>query len=62
MKNRSRKAKEHTKRRVEESLKVDAQVLKEVARSGGKTDVEWAIVQLTKKALAGEEIDGFVLD
>jgi hypothetical protein len=62
MKNRSRKAKEHTKRRVEESLKVDVQVLKEVARSGGKTDAEWAIVQLTKKALAGEEIDGFVLD
>lgn len=62
MKNRSRKAKEHTKRRVEESLKVDAQVLKEVARSGGKIDAEWAIVQLTKKALAGEEIDGFVLD
>lgn len=62
MKNRSRKAKEHTKRRVEESLKMDAQVLKDVARSGGKTDAEWAIVQLTKKALAGEEIDGFVLD
>ncbi|EAY26448.1 hypothetical protein [Microscilla marina] len=62
MKNRSRKAKEHTKKRVEETMAVDAQVLKEVARSGGKTDAEWAIVQLTKKALAGEEIDGFVLD
>ncbi|WP_299458478.1 hypothetical protein [uncultured Microscilla sp.] len=62
MKNRSREAKEHTKKRVEETLAVDAQVLKEVARSGGKTDAEWAIVQLTKKALAGEEIDGFVLD
>lgn len=62
MKNRSRKAKEHTKKRVEESLKMDAEVLKEVVRSGGKADAEWALIQLTKKALAGEEIEGFSID
>ncbi len=62
MKNRSRKAKEHTKKRVAETLQVDVEVLKEVARSGGKTDAEWAVLQLTKKALAGEEIEGFSLD
>ncbi|HAS45042.1 MAG TPA: hypothetical protein DCS93_31460 [Microscillaceae bacterium] len=62
MKNRSRKAKEHTKKRVEVSLQMDAEVLKEVARSGGRTDAEWAVLQLTKKALAGEEIEGFSLD
>ncbi|OJJ14203.1 hypothetical protein BKI52_43825 [marine bacterium AO1-C] len=62
MKNRSRKAKEHTKKRVEETLQMDAEVLKEVARSGGRTDAEWAVLQLTKKALAGEEIEGFSLD
>lgn len=62
MKNRSRKAKEHTKKRVEATLQMDTGVLKEVARSGGRTDAEWAILQLTKKALAGEEIEGFTLD
>lgn len=62
MKNRSRKAKEFTKKRVGKTLQVDAGVLKEIARSGGKTDAEWAILQLTKKVLAGEDIDGFVVD
>ena len=62
MKNRSRKAKEHTKKRVGKTLQIDAGVLKEIARSGGKGDAEWAVLQLTKKVLAGEEIEGFVLD
>lgn len=62
MKNRSREAKEKIKLRVETTLEIDAATLLEIARSQVKKDAEWAIEQLTKKVLSGEEIEGFVLD
>lgn len=62
MKNRSRKAKEKIKARVQENLNISAETLLEMTQSGTKKDAEWAIVQLTKKALAGENVAGFVLE
>ncbi|MCU0443492.1 MAG: hypothetical protein MUE85_01145 [Microscillaceae bacterium] len=62
MKNRSRKAKENVKERIEQTLNVELSTLLELAQTGTKLDREWAIEQLTKKALAGEEIAGFVLN
>ncbi|MBC8043825.1 MAG: hypothetical protein IAF08_10325, partial [Rhizobacter sp.] len=61
MKNRSRKAKENVKVRLDKSLALSAETLLEVARSNSKQDAEWAIVQLTKLALSGREISGFEL-
>lgn len=60
-KNRSRKAKEMVKNRLENNLKVNPETLLEVARGQNQTDREWAILQLTKLALSGEEIEGFSL-
>jgi hypothetical protein len=61
MKNRSRKAKENIKQRLEKTLEIAADTLLELAKTGTKLDREWAIEQLTKKVLAGEEIEGFEL-
>jgi hypothetical protein len=61
MKNRSRKAKENIKERLEKTLEIKPETLLELAKTGTKTDREWAIEQLTKKVLAGEEILGFEL-
>jgi hypothetical protein len=61
-KNKSRKAKNLVKERLEQNLNIDSQTLLEIARSNNRQEAEWAIVQLTKKALAGEEITGFELD
>ena len=60
-KNKARKAKEVVKAHIEETLAVDAQTLIELAKSANKREAEWAILQLTKKALAGEDTAGFVL-
>ena len=60
-KNTARKAKNIVKAHIEETLEVDAQTLIELAQSANKREAEWAIVQLTKKALAGEDTAGFVL-
>jgi hypothetical protein len=62
MKNRARKAKEMVKERLEQNLQIDAETLLELARSANKREAEWAIEQLTKKALTGEEIAGFVVE
>jgi hypothetical protein len=61
MKNRGRKAKENIKNRIEKTLDVATDTLLELAKTGTKLDREWAIEQLTKKVLAGEEIAGFEL-
>lgn len=61
IKNRSRKAKEIIKNRIENTLQVETKTLINLARVGTKADKEWAIEQMTKKVLAGEEIEGFVL-
>ncbi len=60
-KNTARKAKDIVKAHIEETLEIDAQTLIELAQSANKREAEWAIVQLTKKALAGEDTKGFVL-
>ena len=62
IKNRSRKAKELVKKRIEQqdfttSSPKQTQSLLELARSNNKLDAEWAIQQLTKLALAGEETE-----
>ena len=62
MKNRSRKAKEEVKERIGQTLEVDGKTLVEIAKNGSKKDKEWAIEQLAKKVLAGEEVEGFVLE
>jgi hypothetical protein len=61
-KNKARKAKDVVKAHIEETLEIDAKTLIELAQSANKREAEWAIVQLTKKALAGEDTEGFVLD
>jgi predicted DNA-binding WGR domain protein len=61
MKNRSRKAKDDVKARLDKSLATNADVLLEVARSNNKGDAEWAIVQLTKLVISGQEVDGFAV-
>ena len=60
-KNSSRSAKELIKNRLENNLEIDNQVLLELARGKNKKDAEWAVIQLTKKVLKGEEIPEFVL-
>lgn len=62
MTNRNRKAKEKIKARVQESLNISSETLLEMTKSGTKKDAEWAVVQLTKKVLAGENVEGFVLE
>jgi len=61
MKNRSRKAKETVKKRIENSMNISPEVLLEMAKSSTKQDAEWAIAQLAKLSLSGEEIEGFSL-
>ena len=62
MKNRSRPAKEKVKTRLATSLAVSPAVLLELANGKNKKDAEWAILQLTKMSLAGENIEGFTLE
>lgn len=61
-KNQSRKAKQIIKQRLEENLDVDAETLVELARGKNKKDAEWAVLQLTKLALSGQETAAFELD
>lgn len=60
-KNRGRKAKELVKNRIEKDLNVSVQTLLELARGHNKKDKEWALEQLTKLALKGEEMPDFQL-
>ncbi|GAB4461590.1 MAG: hypothetical protein OHK0029_27070 [Armatimonadaceae bacterium] len=61
--NRARKAKEAVKVRQTAEPTVDVQVLLEMARSkGNPRDAEWALAELAKRAMAGEEIFGFSLE
>ncbi|MEZ4885475.1 MAG: hypothetical protein R3E32_12155 [Chitinophagales bacterium] len=59
--NKGRKVKELVKSRLQEvdSKNLDKKTLMELARSRNTQDREWAIEQLTKLALAGEEVEGF---
>jgi len=61
--NKGRKTKELVKSRLEvaPSENMNTQTLMELARSRNTKDREWAIEQLTKLALAGEEVEGFVV-
>lgn len=58
---KARKAKEVVKKRLDKNLDSSTSTLLELLKFGSKKDREWAIVQLTRKALAGEEIEGFEL-
>lgn len=59
---KSRRAKERVKARQESAApdgQVDIATLLALARGAGSTrDAEWALVQLTKRALAGESVEG----
>ena len=59
---KSRRAKEMVKTRQENATpdaQVDVATLLALARGSGSTrDAEWALVQLTKRALAGETVEG----
>ncbi len=61
--NKGRKTKELVKARLEEapSENLNTKTLIELARSRNTKDREWAIEQLTKLALAGEEVEGFAI-
>lgn len=61
--NKGRKVKELVKSRLQEldAENVDTKTLMELARSRNTKDREWAIEQLTKMALAGEEVEGFAI-
>jgi hypothetical protein len=61
--NTTRKAKEAIKARQEAQATVDVSMLLELARgSGTPRDAEWALSQLARRALAGEQIPGFALE
>ena len=62
MQNRSRPAKEDIKKRIEQNLEIDVQTLLTLAGSNTRQEAEWAVVQLTKLALQGHQIEGFALD
>jgi hypothetical protein len=62
---KSRRAKETVKARQENAApdaQVDVATLLALARGAGSTrDAEWALVQLTKRALAGETVEGLAV-
>jgi hypothetical protein len=63
---KSRRAKETVKTRQENAApqaQVDVATLLALARGAGSTrDAEWALVQLTKRTLAGETVEGLRVD
>ncbi|MCW3060568.1 MAG: hypothetical protein JWQ02_2389 [Capsulimonas sp.] len=59
---RGRSAKEQVKARQSVTPTADAPTLLALARGRTARDSEWAYAELAKRALAGETIDGFVLD
>jgi len=65
--NRGRRAKELVKSRRDRpaapsETALDAPTLREIARSRTPRDAEWALGQLARLALPGEEVDGLALD
>lgn len=61
--NRARAAKEAVKKRQETAQTLDVATLLELARGKGTPrDAEWALTQLARRALAGEQIEGFALE
>jgi len=60
-KQRSRKAKETVKKRIENNLQIDVSTLLEMSRGRNKKDSEWAIQQLTKIKIASDVQDGSTL-
>jgi hypothetical protein len=61
--NKSRAAKEAVKARQETEGTVDVETLLSMARgSGTPRDAEWALSQLARRALAGEQIPGFSIE
>jgi len=60
-KQRSRKAKETVKKRIEKNLKIDVSTLLEMSRGRNKKDAEWAIQQLTKIKIASDPQNGSTL-
>ncbi|OJJ19174.1 hypothetical protein BKI52_20390 [marine bacterium AO1-C] len=61
-KNRNKTARENVKKRWSQQAEVDVNTLLELAKTGSKQDAEWAIFELTKLSLQGQEIEGFVLE
>jgi hypothetical protein len=59
---RGRRAKETVKRRLERDGPKDVALLLEMARSATGRDAEWALEQLARLALAGQEIEGFSVE
>lgn len=60
--NRARRAKEQIKTRQSREPTLDTQTLKSIARSRTPRDAEWALAELARRALAGEQIEGVSVD
>lgn len=58
---KSRRAKEQVKARQSVEPTVDVKTLLAMARSRTPRDAEWALGELAKRALAGQEIEGFAV-
>lgn len=61
-KNQNKVARENVKKRWSQQTEVDVETLLELAKTGNKKDSEWAIFQLTKLSLQGQDIEGFALE
>ena len=59
---RGRQAKELVKARRNRAKPADAELLLEMARSRTGRDAEWALSQLARLALEGEEIAGVTIE
>ena len=59
--NKGRAAKETLKQQWSNNPKIPTEILLEMARATNKKDAEWALLELTKAALAGQEINDFKL-
>jgi hypothetical protein len=62
IRSRARRAKEIVKKRQSVEHSVDITTLKALARGTVKRDAEWALAELARRAVLGEEIDGVRLD
>ena len=55
-KDKNRKVKELIKKRIEKKLLIDPEILNQLAIGNNKQDSDWALVQLTRLSIQGENI------
>jgi hypothetical protein len=60
--NQARRAKEKVKTRLQKEGQADTAVLLELARSGTPRDAEWALGELARRAMEGQQIEGFSVE